>query len=211
MSILVLCDDHHHPGSTVRGGLAPLAERAFDFDWVQDASGWSAQTLSNYPLVILSKSNDVSQADQTPWVTPEVERAFSAYVRGGGGLLALHSGTVYKDTDVLRPLLGGVFDHHPPQCPVTVEPEAHHPLTIGVQPFTVQDEHYFMMLDDDEADVFLTTTSQNGTQPGGWTRTEGEGRVCVLTPGHNLEVWLHRSFQALLYNAIHWCQAGRSE
>jgi type 1 glutamine amidotransferase len=53
--------------------------------------------------------------------------------------------------------------------------------------------------------VFLTTTSEHGTQPGGWTRTEGEGRVCVLTPGHNLEVWLQPSFQALLLNTLRWC------
>lgn len=210
MSILVLCDDYWHPASVVRGGLAPLSERAFDFDWVEDAGDWSPGALADYPLVILSKSNDTSQVDKTPWVTPEIERAFSAYVRGGGGLLALHSGTVYKDADVLRPLLGGAFDHHPPQCPVTVEPKLHHPLTIGVQPFTAQDEHYFMMLDDEEADVFMTTTSEHGTQPGGWTRAEGQGRVCVLTPGHTLEVWLHPSFQALLYNAIQWCQAAGS-
>jgi type 1 glutamine amidotransferase len=62
-----------------------------------------------------------------------------------------------------------------------------------------------MVLDDGEADVFMTTTSEHGTQPGGWTRLEGEGRVCVLTPGHNVEVWLHPSFQALLRNALNWC------
>lgn len=30
-------------------------------------------------------------------------------------------------------------------------------------------------------------------------------RVCVLTPGHNLEVWLHPGFQALLRHALNWC------
>jgi type 1 glutamine amidotransferase len=41
-------------------------------------------------------------------------------------------------------------------------------------------------------------------QPAGWTRAEGAGRVCVLTPGHNLEVWLHPEFQKLLLNACRW-------
>jgi type 1 glutamine amidotransferase len=53
--------------------------------------------------------------------------------------------------------------------------------------------------------VFMTTSSEHGTQPAGWTRTEGEGRVCVLSPGHNAEVWLHPSFQALLRSALLWC------
>ncbi|CAN5509301.1 hypothetical protein BH10CHL1_BH10CHL1_18130 [soil metagenome] len=48
-------------------------------------------------------------------------------------------------------------------------------------------------------------SSRHGTQPGGWTRLEGDGRVCVLTPGHNLEVWLDPSYQILLGNALRWC------
>jgi type 1 glutamine amidotransferase len=129
------------------------------------------------------------------------------YVRAGRGLLVVHSGTAgYRDTDVLRPLMGGVFLEHPKQCPVTVEPEPGHPLTEGAETFTVQDEHYMMALDDEQADVFLTTGSEHGTQPGGWIRSEGVGRVCVLTPGHNLEVWLHPSYQTLLENALRWCR-----
>ncbi len=58
------------------------------------------------------------------------------------------------------------------------------------------------------ADVFLTATSQRGTQPAGWMRGMWKGRVCVLTPGHNLEVWLHPGFQTLLRNALSWCAPG---
>jgi type 1 glutamine amidotransferase len=62
-----------------------------------------------------------------------------------------------------------------------------------------------MDLDDAQADVFLAARSEHGVQPGGWTRTEGSGRVCVLTPGHNLEVWLHPAYQALILNGLQWC------
>ena len=62
-----------------------------------------------------------------------------------------------------------------------------------------------MDMDDELVDVFLTTKSEYGSQPAGWTRTEGAGRVCVLTPGHSLEVWKHPSYQALLQNALRWC------
>jgi type 1 glutamine amidotransferase len=71
------------------------------------------------------------------------------------------------------------------------------------------DEHYMMDQDDAGAEVFLTTTSEHGTQPGGWLRADGDGRVCVLTPGHNVEVWLHPSYQTLIQNVLHWC--ARSE
>jgi uncharacterized protein len=106
---------------------------------------------------------------------------------------------------ILRSLLGGVFNHHPEQCPVTVNPYMDHPLCAGSAPFTLKDEHYFMAMDDPKVDVFMTTSSEHGEQPGGWRRVEGKGRVAVLTPGHNVEVWLDPSFQALILNAARWC------
>ena len=100
------------------------------------------------------------------------------------GLLAVHSGAAeYEQKPVLRGLLGGVFAWHPDQCPVTINPRMEHPLCAESGSFTLQDEHYFMALDDPEADVFVTTTSVNGEQPGAWRRELEHGRVAVLTPG----------------------------
>jgi type 1 glutamine amidotransferase len=212
MRALVLCDDYYHPAPVAREGLDTLqAEGAFEFDWIEDAGEWSAEKMAGYPVVVFVKSNNVSAADRTEWMTPEVENAFLEYVRAGKGLLVMHSGSAgYKETPVLRALMGGVFDHHPKQCPVTVEPQEGHPLTAGSAPFTAVDEHYFMLLDDAEADVFLTTISEHGSQPGGWTRTEGAGRVCMLTPGHNVEVWVEPAYQILIRNALRWCSSDGS-
>src|SRR5262249_22974907 len=135
-----------------------------------------------------------------------VEAAFVDYVRRGNGLLVIHSGSAgYEHTLVLRGLMGGGFIRHPQQCPVTVVPQQGHPLTRGCEAVTRKGEHYLMAQDDTAADVFMTTQSEHGTQPGGWTRTEGAGRVCMLTPGHNVEVWLHPSYQALILNGLRWC------
>lgn len=205
MRTLVLCDDHYHPASTARAGLAELGDCGFEFDWIENAAEWSAERMAAYPVVLLTKSDDVSATDRGHWVTEGIQEAFVAYVRQGNGLLAVHSGTVYAQMPVLRGLMGGTFTQHPKQCPVTVEPQEGHPLTAGATPFRLVDEHYFMELDDAQADLFMTTTSEHGTQPGGWTRVEGEGRVCVLSPGHNVKVWQHPSFQALLCNALRWC------
>jgi type 1 glutamine amidotransferase len=206
MKALVLCDDYWHPAGVPRAGLGALHSSEFSFDWIEDAREWSAEMMMAYPLVILTKSNNVSSADQAHWMSEAVQAAFSDYVRQGNGLLAIHSGTAdYQQELVLRSLLGGVFTHHPPQCPVTVSPCVEHSLCAGSALFTLKDEHYFMALGDSQADVFLTTTSEYGEQPGGWRRTEGNGRVAVLTPGHNLEVWLHPSFQALILNCMRWC------
>jgi len=204
-SVLVLCDDKWHPAVTPRTGLGALDSPDYSFDWIEDAHEWSAERMAAYPLVILVKSNNVSSTDTAEWMDEAVQQAFVDYVAQGGGLLAIHSGTAgYREATTLRRLLGGVFVHHPKQLPVTVTPKADHALTKGSVPFTRQDEHYFMEMDDDQVDLFLTATSEHGEQPAGWTRTEGRGRVCVLTPGHNVEIWLEPAYQTLITNAIHW-------
>jgi uncharacterized protein len=206
MKALVLCGDAWHPPQVARKGLSVLAGRGFKFDWIEDARDWTSDIMTAYPLVILTKSNNVSATDKTNWMTDTVQAAFVKYVQDGHGLLAIHSGTAeYEHKPLIRGLLGGVFLHHPEQCLVTVSPQPDHPLCAGVAPFILKDEHYFMALDDPQADVFLTTSSVNGEQPGAWRREVGTGRVAVLTPGHNLEIWLHPSFQALLVNCLMWC------
>ncbi len=206
MKVLVICDDRWHPASTVRAGLKPLAAAGYEFDFLEDAADWSAERMAGCPVVLFSKSNDRTQADESEWMTPVVEHAFHDYVEAGGGLLVVHSGTAsYQEMPVLVPLMGGVFTNHPKQCPVTVTPLAEHPLTVGSDSFTLMDEHYFMEMAGVEVDHFLTTTSKYGDQPAGWRHSIGDGRVCVLTPGHNVEVWLHPSYQALLENGLRWC------
>ena len=206
MQTLVLCDDPWHPARIARAGLAPLEAAGFAFDWIERADEWSAARMAQYSLVVLTKANNVSSTDPAPWVDAAVETAFRDYVRRGGGLLVIHSGSAgYEDRPVLRGLIGGAFVSHPPQCAVTVAPRADHALTAAGATFTATDEHYMMALDDEQADVFVTTASEHGSQPGGWTRREGDGRVCVLTPGHNLEVWLHPAYQTLILNGLRWC------
>lgn len=206
MQTLVLCDDFWHPARVPREGLRGLEAEGFSFEWLEDARTWSVERMAAYPLVILTKSNNVSSSDQSGWMTDEVQSAFLEYVRKGNGLLAIHSGTAdYQEQNILRRLLGGVFTQHPEQCEVTLQPQPKHALTTNISSFTIKDEHYFMAMHNSDVDVFLTSHSEHGEQPAGWRRTEGDGRVAVLTPGHNLEVWLHPSYQTLISNTLHWC------
>lgn len=206
MKVLVLCDDRWHPAETVKTGLEPLKAKGFHFDFIEDAKDWSEAKMKEYPVVILSKSNNISAANDAPWVTEPVEQAFAKHLEQGGGLLVIHSGTAgYSENKLLRSLIGGVFDHHPEQCEVTMEPVKENTLTEGCNVFTMLDEHYFMQIDDTDADIIMTTRSKAGVQPGGWTRKHGRGRVCVLTPGHNVDVWTNSNYQKLICNSLIWC------
>lgn len=208
MRVLVVCDDKWHPAATPRVGLQPLAGAEFALDWLEDGGRWSPSLLEGMDVVLLTKSNNRTPADAQPWMTAAVEAELVDFVMQGGGLLVVHSGTVgYGESPTLRGLMGGVFAQHPPQCDVTVAPLTNHPIAAGVAPFTARDEHYFMTLEPDQSafEHFLSTTSEHGQQPGGWAhRTQ---RVCVLTPGHNVDVWLQPGFQHLLTNSLRWCTA----
>jgi hypothetical protein len=63
MKVLVICDDRWHPASTVRAGLEPLAESGFQFDFLEDATEWSTDRMAGYPVVLFSKSNNVTASN----------------------------------------------------------------------------------------------------------------------------------------------------
>jgi type 1 glutamine amidotransferase len=211
MRTLVMCDDLWHPGEMIRHGFASLGDCGFDFEFLEDGADWSAAHMAEFPLVVLAKSNVISATNKNPWLTVEAQHEFQHYLHAGHGLVVLHSGTAgYKERPVMRVLTGGMFLHHPDQCPVSMIPKTDCPVTSGAVSFTVQDEHYFMALDDPQAEVFLQSRSTHGIQPAGWARSEGRGRVCVLTPGHHAEVWRHPMFQILLRNALHWAAGNNS-
>jgi len=206
MHVLVICDDNWHPGDIVRKGLNPLQNNNFEFDFIFDANEFDKKKLSCYPIIIFSKSNNVSRETTDPWVTSDVENAFTTYVENGGGLLVIHSGTAgYKKNKDFSNLIGGVFNHHPLQCDVTIEACKNNSIIDEDIKFRVFDEHYFMNMEDENVDVFMNTISMSGKQPGGWTKSVGKGRICVLTPGHNLKVWLNEDFQNILKSCLNWC------
>lgn len=207
MKVLVLCDDKWHPAETVMRGLEPLREIGFHFKFMLAFEDWREDLFSEYAVLLLSKSNTRSRDDQNEWLSPQVEQSLQQYVEQGGGLLIVHSGIVgYKDSEVMLSLTGGFFERHPEQCPVTVRMKSGHPLAVGLTDFMVIDEHYFVRtVHDKENDYIMDTCSSYGSQPGGWTRLRGQGRICVLTPGHNQEVWQQEQMQVLLARAMEWC------
>ncbi|MCL2197945.1 MAG: ThuA domain-containing protein [Defluviitaleaceae bacterium] len=225
MKILLFCDDHYHPGEVPTGGMKPLAAKGFDVDVVSDAAGFDAGRLGGYDAVVMSKCDHVSQGDNSAWKTDAVQAAFVEFVERGGGLVVVHSGTVSGEggaTDVLDRLIGCRFSSHPNNCPVTVGMLKPHPVTDGVGIFNEVDEHYHLEILADDVDILAAGyAGAQGEEckyesepyfnapafiaPAVYVREQGKGRVCVITPGHILEVWLNAEFQKLLENALRWC------
>ena len=226
MKVLLICDDYWHPGEVPIKGVEPLSQYGFQFDIITNAGDFSIEMLKKYPVVLLSKCDEVSQTDRQSWKTEAVQKAFVDYVENGGGLVAVHTATVSgENTVALDKLIGCRFITHPNDCPVTVQSLKPHPVTEGVDTFCEKDEHYKIEILANDIDILLASYSPpqgeeskyteepyfNAPQaicPAGYVRTQGKGRICVLTPGHHLTVWFNPQFQRLLTNALNWTAGG---
>ncbi len=178
MNVLVLCDDYWHPARTPRAGLAPLNGAGYAFDFIEHAADWSAARMAAYPVVLLTKSNNVSAADKTLWMTDDVQQAFVDYVRRRRAARRAFGYSRVPGDACAAPSIGRRLR--------TIPSSARSPssrwqatLTAGVEAFTVQDEHYFMDMDDAGVDLFLTASSQHGVQPAGWALPRRRRRGCA--------------------------------
>jgi len=223
MKVLLLCDEHYHPGEVPIGGTAPLKEKGYEFDIIKDGKEFKAETLKDYPVVMMCKCDDSSVDDKTSWKSAAVQQAFIDYVERGGGLMVIHNGTVPgENTEAMDRLAGSKFVFHPNSNPVTVEPVKPHYITQGVEQFTETDEHYHLEILANDIDILAASyaPAQGSPDkyeedkyhnapakvcPSVYVRSQGKGRVCVMTPGHTVTVWLNPQFQRLLDNGLKWC------
>ena len=218
MKVLVICDDFWHPGEIVSRGLKPLETKGYDLDVVMHPRDMlTPEMIREYEAVVNARGNVFSPANSAPWFddglpTMVMPKDFRSYIEEGHGFIALHAGNTYTRAHRadMAELTGNDFIGHPAQCDVIYAPAGSHPITKGVEAFTVRDEHYMLDVFAEDIQVFLTGTSESeaGTQKSGYAREMGKGRFVSLSAGHNLHVLLHPQFQRLMANALDWC-AGR--
>ena len=208
MKVLIICDDFYHHEQIIREGLSFL-QNEFDLTYATDMSEYSFENkpLSDYNVVIIAKEDIISQSNTDGWLTEAIENQFADYVNNGGGLIFLHAGTVLcGKSKILKSIAGCSFINHPEQCVVDFNIVSKNEITVGAESFSEKDEHYFIDFAATDAEIFLESISENGTQPAGYTRLQNEkGRICVLTPGHNLNVFENGQYQKMIRNAVVWC------
>src|SRR5207244_7316857 len=91
-------------------------------------------------------------------------------------------------------------------CSSDLVVDPNHPITRGVQDFTVADEQHTPPYDKTTVHLFLQNRSNDGkVAAAGWAYEPGRGRLCHLANGHTREALLHPMYQALLRNAVNWC------
>lgn len=138
---------------------------------------------------------------------PEVFKHLGATSQG---IVLLHHGIVaYKNWDFWDKLTGikgrdmRAYSHDE-QIAVHVA-DAAHPITAGLEDWTLLDETYDMNDPGADCHPLLTTAHPGSMKTLAWTRQHKQSRVCCIQSGHDAQCWDDASFQRLLLQAIRWC------
>ncbi|MGW7431715.1 ThuA domain-containing protein [Streptomyces sp. NPDC054861] len=153
---------------------------------------------------------------------PEGRTAFEAYVRGGGGFLAVHAAAnAEPDWPFYGDLLGTRFAGHPEIQPGVVRVEApDHPATAGLPArWAWTDEWYDFTSNPRGTGVRVLATADESTYEGGtlgpdhplvWCREVDRGRVLFTALGHTAEAYEDTAFRAHLGGALAWVTGATS-
>ena len=127
------------------------------------------------------------------------------WVMQGKGFVGVHGATVsFKDSPNFSAFMGGRFIRHPAPREYTVSiADETHPITEGLDEFTVFDEQYLMDYDP-RVHVLATAIYEGVPVPAAWTKSWGDGNVYYLALGHDPEAARNETFATLLVRGIRW-------
>lgn len=145
-------------------------------------------------------------------LSPEEADAMVAHVRGGGGLLALHTAVICFDTQPAWPeTVGASWDwdrsSHPPlgEIRVTVTDAGRaHPVTAGLESFSIVDEAYGFLREEPDIAPLLTADHGGRDHPVLWARPVGAGRVVTDLLGHDAASLTHPTHAEILRRSARW-------
>ncbi len=148
-------------------------------------------------------------AYSTPSSTRET---IDGFVRGGGGLVALHTAPIcFDDWPEWGDVLGGSWQwgisSHPPVGPVSARIAADHPVVAGLSS-TIEliDEVYgdLDLRDGIEPLAVAQRSDSDADQPVVWTYRCGEGRVVFDGFGHDESSIARSDNASLIVQAVDW-------
>ncbi|MNH96938.1 Trehalose utilization [compost metagenome] len=115
-----------------------------------------------------------------------------AVKKGGTGIAGCHGGMgdSFRNEVEFQYMVGGQWVAHPGNDGVTYTvrmKDTQHPLTQGIEDFTVVSEKYYMHVDP-AIKVHAVTDFDDVEMPIVWTKTYGEGRVYYCSLGHQATI-----------------------
>jgi uncharacterized protein len=179
----------HNPSKMFPLLAAPLARRGIQLTYGRTAlESFDPAKLNYYDAVMI-------YGDQLA-LTPAQEKALTAFVDSGHGLIALHTaGDLSLVGARLMPQGGAEFTAE------IVQPS--NPVIQGLQAFAAWEEPLAPVPAGQRTVIMERVNGQN-RQPWTWLQTQGKGRIFYTGYGHDERTWSQPGFQNLVERGIVW-------
>lgn len=184
----------------------------------EDPAQFDPDRLSRYRAVVLLSATTDPKNPASEWLTGDRRAELQRFVRGGGGVVAIHAAA---DSHYHWPwygrLIGGRFARHPqgtPRGKVTIADPAH-PANRGLPAGAVRtDEWYYFDDFDPTSDLLMTLDPVSigetdvNPNPVSWAREVEGGRLFYTALGHTSESYSEPFFLRHLAGGLDWVLAG---
>lgn len=175
------------------------------------ATVYEREDLLSYQIVVLY--------DMTKEITDRQKARFLSLFDHGIGLLALHHSLVsFQHWPEYERIIGGRYPEadgksgavseavgyqHDLEVPIVILAKDH-PITAGLQNFTIHDEIYWGFRVQPDVTPLLTTTHPRSGKPLAWTRMQNKSRIVFLQLGHDHRAYENPNYRQLVLHSIHW-------
>jgi len=186
------------------------AEQQDDSEIFEDISGWE------YDVIVLY--------NMTQEISPRRRENFLKLLDKGVGVVALHHSIgAFQEWPEYRKIIGARYYLKPMEeqglmhgksgykhdLDIAVHvADSRHPITRGINDFSIFDEVYNKCSFESDNHILLTTEHPNSDKPIGWVRKWKNSRVCYIQSGHGPEAYANPNYKRLVSRAIRW-SAGR--
>jgi type 1 glutamine amidotransferase len=176
-----------------------------------NATVFERDDLLSYDVVVLY--------DMPKSITEPQKAKFLSLLDKGTGLVVLHHALVsYQQWPEYEKIIGGRYVE-PPGMEGKVTPEfgyqhnvdvpvviaaKDHPITKGLQDFTIHDEIYWGFRVGADVTPLLTTTHPKSGKTLSWVRTQSKSRIVYLQLGHDHSAYENPNYRQLVAQSIQW-------
>ncbi|MFE6495745.1 ThuA domain-containing protein [Streptomyces sp. NPDC057748] len=211
--------------ASIPAGIQMFKEEAaaggFELVETADPAVFDTEKLKDFDVVVMLQNSGMV------WDTDAQREAMQAYVRGGGGVVALHN-TLDMGIEETFPwwdeaINGGV--HMPAHSPGVLQGTAKaadrvHPSTAGLPERWERPEEWYNFDRNPRGDVHVLVTADETTyNPGGsamgadhpisWCRNTEGGRVWATAMGHDTASYSEAAFRTHVMGGVRWAAGNK--
>jgi len=183
-------------------GIAAYPQHMEDF--CADAGG----ARDTYAAAVFYHFHQATPSGQGPWYEAPMKGALERIGETPQGIVVLHHAILAFPRWPFWAELVGIadrsFSYHVAQTLEVHVPNAEHPITRVLQPWTQVDETYLMADPGAGSEVLLTTAHPKSMTCLAWAREFGQARVFCLQLGHDRLAYEHPSFREVLGRGVQW-------